>query len=244
MTQTELLKHKNHFPNCVFVKLIPKINVQAERNEQRSSSSLAINTRQSVELELTIRFGLQEIEFPGGTISFGLRRGELKVKLENGEMPIESMGLVTPLPIEVIREVQKEKGFKGTLGEKSNVEASNKATEKEAYKEYAVYTKGTEEEPIWVFSSKSQDEMLSGQLTKESLGVIDVATGPCKVEATFEIKAHRDLYIKDYAPLDRCMRVTDISRNKIALFRRLFLLKIILKRVQSQPCLSRVEGQI
>jgi hypothetical protein len=244
MTQTELLKYENHFPNCVSVKLIPKINVQTERNEQSSSSSLAINARQPVELELTIRFGLQEIEFPGGTVFFGLRRGELKVKLENGKMLMEEMGLVKPLQLEFSKEIQKETGFKGTLGEKSNVEASNKATEKEAYKEYAVHTKGTEEEPIWVFSSKSQDEMLSGQLTKESLGIIDVTNGLCKVRATFEIKAHRDLHITDYVPLDKYMRVKDISRNKIALFRRLFLLKVILKKVQLQPYLSRVEGQI
>jgi hypothetical protein len=244
MPQTELLENENHFPDCVFVKLIPKFIVKTERNEPSSPFSLAINTRQSVGIELTIRFGTQEIEFPGGTVSFGLRRGELRMKLENGKMPIEEMGLVTLFQREITKDIQTEKGFKGTLGGKSSAEASNKITETAIYKECTVYTKGTEEEPIWNFLPRSKEKILFGQLTKESLGRIDAATRPCKVEVAFTIRGSEDLYVMESAGLGGLMRAKNISSNKTAVLTREFFLRFIWKKVQLQSYLSRVQGQI
>jgi hypothetical protein len=247
MSQIEQPEYENIFCNLVFVKLIlePKINAQKQEKEPQLSMS---SSPLEVTIELTIRFGLQEIEFPWGTISFGLRRGKLKMKLENGKMPIEKMGkdFVTPYQIEVVREVQNEKGYKGTVSEKPSAEASYKTTEKETCKEYPVYTEGPEEKPIWIFSPESQKKVLFGQLTKGSLGIIDITDTerPCEVEATFEIRGAEDLYITDYASLDRKIRVNDISRNKIAVILRKLLLDVILKKVQLQPYLSRVKGQI
>ncbi len=168
------------------------------------------------------------------------------MKLENGKMPIEKMGkdFVTPYQIEFVKEVQSEKGYKGTVSERPSAEASYKTTEKETYKEYPVYTEGPEEKPIWIFSPKSQEKVLFGQLTKRSLGIIDITGRPCEVEATFEIRGAEDLYITDYAPLDGWIRVKNISRNKFAVCRRLFLRNVVLKKVQLQPYLSRVKGQI
>lgn len=97
-----------------------------------------------------------------------------------------------------------------------------------------VTTKGSEENPAWVFAVETGQLVLKGLLKQKLLGTLNVKARPCYVEATFEV-SKRDIYITDAEGL----WPPNISRNKLAVLERIIVLRLLESKFQ--PYVSRVE---
>lgn len=193
----------------------------------------------AVHLHLTIRFGQQEIKLPEGRVWFGLKRGLLKLKLENGKIPTGNMGLTPTVELELVRE-QPEYNQAG----EANIAVAGGVSTQDAVKRSShmmsrscqVSTTGTEEAPVWEFAVETSEAILEGQLTEAWLGTIEANTQLSGVSATFEVWGQRDICLTHAEGL----WATDISRNKEALLEREFFLRFIKPKLQ--PYLSQVGG--
>ncbi len=249
MTQipTSRVEPANRFPDCVFMKLHNE-----PLDEKRRSPLVTIFTqyqsdnRRKVDLKLTIRFGRHEIKTPklGSSVQFGLRGGELKLKLENGEMPLETMGLKSEFATEIEIETGRETGreieahlaMSGGLKDKG----TSKQSDKVKRKVYQCRTRGDETNPIWVFEAKTGEQgILEGQLTQERLGIVEIADEICYVKATFQIRMQSDLYLIESGGL---LGASNLSRNKSAFIERAFFQQFVERKLQ--PHLSQVEMQL
>jgi len=225
---------RNNFPDCVFVKL-------------HSLPQVASQTPGEVELHLTIRFGEQTIKLPSGDqVCFGLKRGELKLKLSKGKMPLERMGLTAPFQVkfEVEEQYQEGSGREASLSKELGVKltGSSSSADKVQYQLYQAWTRGTEVEPVWVFAAQVQD-FLSGSLQQERLGTVEVEGNPCIVAATFEISQQVDIcLIQSESILPGRLRLKRLSLSKQQHIQREFFLRCIAPKFR-QP-LSYVEHQL
>ena len=223
------LRLTNNFPDCVFIKLHTPY---CERDENRPDLA-------DFDLGLTIRFGEEQIGVLGGSISFGLKRGELKLKLVNAKMPIEKHGLTAPLEIEVSSEIQNENGNESELSILSSptakIKGTGKRTTKTITKAYSVSTRGTEEEPVWIFEAITHEGILKGQANKELLGLVCILARTCSIKASFEIHGQRDIHLTGA----RGLWPENIGRNKLAIIEREIFLRYISPKLE--PCLSFTE---
>lgn len=239
---TDQLKIENRLPDCVLMKLH---STSAQQEQVTSlilstlSKPLAISSGE-INLKLTIRFYKQKISVPGGQVEFGLKRGELKLSLENGTMPLEKVLLKSRLVPEIEVECQQE-----NTGEiEANIAIapalknrdSYKTAMKSKYLANQVSTRGTEEEPVWVFECKTNESFLVGQLTEEPLGMIHIKSAPCRVKATFEVRGQRDLFLIESEGLFKAKK---LSRNKTAWLTIEFLRRFIEPNLK--PYLSQVD---
>jgi hypothetical protein len=237
--------HLNKFPNCVYIKIhtLQSIKAVADPMSDLSDDSGISELNKCFDLLLTIRFGEEEIKVAGGVISFGLKRGELRFNLENGMMPIESQELTGVLQNQIELQMQEEKTreFEGSTsisaagGVMTRKKAANKTSTIGDVKIYSIYTKGTEERPIWVFEAKSHEPILKGQMTKVLIGRVSILENECSIDAVFEIRGQRDIFLTDAGGLWS----PDIGRNKLAVLEREIFLRFIAPKLR--PYLSRVE---
>lgn len=258
VSQVEIaqLKPLDRFPSCVSIRL----HSTPVPHEESSRSVLISTTPQQpvvleTDLSLTIRFGEQEIKVPGGQVWFGLKRGQLRLKLENGRIPLEKVALIAPLELAIEVEDQQESGASGELnlsltgvfqpdpaamGSGVGVKGgfTSKKGTKVKHKVHQCINGGTEVEPNWIFESKVEEQILVGQRTQEKLGTVEISTNPCQVKATFEVSGQVDIRLTRASGL----WVSDIGRNKAALIERLFFLRFIAPKLQ--PYLSQVEVQL
>jgi len=231
---TKMERPRNNFPDCVFVKL-------------HSQPQVASQIPGEVELHLTIRFGEQIIKLPNGAqVVFGLKRGELKLKLSQCRMPLEKMGLTAPFQVEIEVEEQYQEGSskEASLSKELGIKlmGSSSSTDKVQYKIHQVWTKGTEVEPVWVFAAQVQD-LLSGSLRQERLGVVEVEGNPCVVAATFEVSQQTDICLVEPEDiLPKKLSLEKLSMSKQQHIRREFFLRCIAPKFQ-QP-LSQVEHRL
>jgi len=239
------LQTENRFPDCVLMKL-HCVPVELEQPEQVTTLILSPDARstttttKTISLKLTIRFAKQTINSPGGQVTFGLKRGELDLKLINGRIPLEKMGLVATFELELEVEEQQEQGREAeaniaVAGGVKTKDAS-KSTIKTKSTRSRVAHRGTEENPIWEFSMAPT---LSGRLAEQPLGTIELNGLPCSVEATFSVRSQSDIELFDVAGL---LKAKNLSRNKTAWATREFFLRFIAPKLQ--PHISRVEGQL
>lgn len=244
--QSNQLIPENRFPDCVFMKL----HSEPVRSQKRSVLGLLPQSAtkspqlKQVDLKLTIRFGKQTIQCPGGTVQFGLKRGELKLKLENSRIPLEKIGLKASFAKTVEVEEQQEKGreSEATLAVAGGVKTKNtgKTATKSKFMLDRVTNHGLEEEPAWEFEGQGGAEpVLQGQLTEELLGTIELMGHPCCLRATFEIRGRSDIHLFDS---DGLLRAKNLSRNKTAWATQEFFLRFIAPKLQ--PHISQVEGHL
>jgi hypothetical protein len=200
---------------------------------------------EQLDLKLTIRFGKQTIKAPGGTIEFGLKRGELALQLENGKIPLEKVALKAEFAKALEVEEQLEKGRESEAAIAVAAGVKTKDTDKVARKIKQVVpqvtNRGTEEQPIWEFQVQASQErlILLGQLTEEAIGILEITGTPCSLVATFCIQNQSDIYLLDSTGL---IAGRNLSHNKTAWATREFFLRFIAP--QLQPHLSRVEGAL
>lgn len=191
-----------------------------------------------IELKATIRFSEQELEVLGGKVWFGLKRGTLRLAIENGRMPLETMGLVVPFENEIevdsIQESTQETELKITVPSGFRDRRSLRESNSRQRKIYQCYTKGTETEPIWGFEVK-RDLVLTGQLTEVTLGRIEVSEKPCTIKAKFEVDSPKDLHLTRASGIFP----ENIGTNKLAILERELFFRFVASRLQ--PILSEVE---
>lgn len=240
---TSQLEPLNQFPDCVFMKLHTLTQPEALPPILISASKQQNTTTKNIDLKLTIRFGEQEIKAPGGCVRFGLKRGNLKLGLENCKIPLETMGLIARFENEIELEVQQENGKEAEVhaaaASSMKFKGTNKKSTKSKYRTCQCHTQGTEIEPVWVFQAKTEEPILKGQITEERLGKVEIITKPCAVKAKFEVRGQRDLYLSESEGL---FGAKNLSRNRTALFTRHFFLQFIESKLQ--PYLSQVEVRL
>ena len=248
------LQTENRVPDCVFMKLHPApVQSAASPLGFQVAESPPVPSTDQIDLKLTIRFNKVTMKYPGGTIEFGLKRGEFTLQLENGRIPLEKVALKAEFAKALEVEEQSEKGrgselsLSGGSGMMPSMGANFKMadTDKVAHKTKQIVpqitNRGTEEQPVWEFKVQagSKDLILLGQLTEEAIGTLEVTKTPCSCTATFTIRNQSDLHLFDASGL---ISGKNLSRNKLAWIERELFLRFIAPKLQ--PHLSRVEGQL
>lgn len=197
---------------------------------------------EQIDLKLTIRFGKQTIKVPGGTVEFGLRRGELALQIENGKIPLEKVKLKSEFAtvLEVEEQTEKARESEAAIAVAAGLKTkdANKVSSKTKRLVSQVINRGTEEAPCWEFQVHLSPEhrILLGQLTEEPLGTLEVRESPCSLTATFTIQQQSDIHLFDASGL---IAGKNLSRNKTAWATREFFLHLIAAKLR--PHLSRVE---
>jgi len=211
---------------------------------------------QQIKLYLTINFSEQWECLGEGYIKFGLKGGELRLKLENSEIPYESrtlagyMGLSLPpnkqqyqstkQPKNIgIRERAKNIFSTGVTADiESNIVVGSKSSSANQcpISLCHVTTKISEEHPAWIFEEERDELVLKGSLKKVNLATLNILTLPCRVEATFEV-SQRNVCLTDAEGL----WLPDLSRNKKAVLDRLIVQRLL--EPKFKPYLSRAELQ-
>jgi hypothetical protein len=199
---------------------------------------------QQIDLYLSVNFNAHWEPLLGGRFKFGLTGGKLRLKLENGEMPLATRELsgLFDLCVQDVKQqqqdIENQSRVETAVGESKpgvqNKPATEKTTKQIAQSQLTscqVSTEGSEANPTWLFGVKTGKPILKGLLKKAKLGTLNVTGQPWRVEATFEVSAP-DVHLTDAEDLWH----HDISPNKHAVLERkliLFLLETKLKRYLS-----------
>jgi hypothetical protein len=209
---------------------------------------------QQINLHLTINFNEQWESLRKGRVKFGLKGGELRLKLENSEVPFESRELNGSFELSIPIQRQEHLGSKAQKsresrtrpvdsalnGRKAKAETNIGTEQKLATTEQSpvsvchITTKVSEENPTWVFEEEVGRPVLKGALKKAKLATLNVLALPCRIEATFEV-SKRDVCLTDAEGL----WPPDLSRNKRAVLDRLIVQRLL--EPKFQPYLSRAE---
>ncbi|NCR29009.1 MAG: hypothetical protein GPJ20_22550 [Microcystis aeruginosa BS13-10] len=241
----EVTEHDNKCPECLHLE----ISGEPVASESKGPFSLFKKSEpEAFSLSVRINFNQQWLVFSFGRVKFGLRGGELRLKLENGQMPSELRN--EALKKILARELEIERQSGGEQESKSQVEASvtpdlSKASlkgvgeqrqkksqvDKFQLKIAQVSHKGANNQPVWVFENRTGEPVLIGELA-DSLGKMLIAGVPWSVEATFTHEM-RQVVITGLENLFK----DDISGHKLNVF-ELAVAKLFLKH-KTQPYLSR-----
>ncbi len=244
---------ENKCPDCLYIEL-EGIPVQPD-SQEHLEFWIASSQQYYIELYLTLNFSEQWEVLNKGRIKFGLKGGELRLKLENSEIPYESRKLMGSIELDIPQKRQAVKGLqmqkskdvrafvlKSALnGNKTRIQATAdtepklRQTEPMSVTACHITTKVSEENPVWIFEEEMGEEpILKGLLNKAKLATLHVLALPCRVEATFEV-SKRDVCLTAAEGL----WPPDISRNKRAVLDRLIIQRLLEPKLK--PYLSRVE---
>ncbi len=244
----EVTEHDNKCPECLHLE----ISGEPVASESKGPFSLFKKSEpEAFSLSVRINFNQQWLVFSFGRVKFGLRGGELRLKLENGQMPSELRNeALKKILAREARELEIERQSGGEQESKSQVEASvtpdlSKASlkgvgeqrqkksqvDKFQLKIAQVSHKGANNQPVWVFENRTGEPVLIGELA-DSLGKMLIAGVPWSVEATFTPEM-RQVVITGLENLFK----DDISGHKLNVF-ELGFAKLFLKH-KTQPYLSR-----
>jgi hypothetical protein len=234
----------NRFPHCIRMELeISPIKPEGIINKIRQKEP------EQIDLILNIHFGEheEEIHYGSGNVIFGIKRGELKIKLTNGEVPLKNIKLKGEFQTVVETEVQEERGSENQgavqVGIKNReITSSRKTAQKKSEKvkntEYQVRTGGGNlNEPSWIFEVKTNQEILEGLLQDAELATIDVKSKPCSLEATFGVKKTEDIFITN----GELLWSKNITKKKIAVIERGIVRLLLNEIINQQPYLSYVK---
>lgn len=202
-------------------------------------------TSQQVNLLLTINFNEDWEElFQGLHVKFGLKGGELKLDLKNCQSRYRDRRgrrISEEVTVEIVDQRGGEHGGSISVQELPRFSAnySVKKTSGESYKFQRIFdlitTKGSEEQPVWVFETTAGESILKGMLEGLKIATLRVTQIPYQVVTTFEVTKH-DLYLTGARGL---WFPDNIGRNRWAVLERAIATHILEHRVK--PYISRVE---
>jgi hypothetical protein len=238
-------EHDNKCPECLHLEI---------SGEPVASESKGVFPRfkksepEAFSLSVRINFNEQWLDFRFGRVKFGLRGGELRLKLENGQMPSElrneALKKILARELEIERQLGGEQESKfqleGTVTpdlSKASLKGVREQRRKESQgdkfqlKIAQISHKGANNQPVWVFENRTGEPVLIGELA-DSLGKMLIAGVPWSVEATFTHEM-RQVVITGLENLFK----DDISGHKLNVF-ELAVAKLFLKH-KTQPYLSR-----
>ena len=240
-------EHENKCPECLHLEISGEVVAPESKgifpNRKKSEPGL-------IALFLTINFNEQWVDFSFGRVKFGLRGGELRLKLKNGTMPSELRNKDLKKLLERELSVERQAGgeqerksqVKGSLApdlSKAGLEAVGEDRQKDSrsdkfqLKIAQISHKGADVQPVWVFENKSGEPVLIGELA-DSLGkmLIDVEEKFCSIEATFTPEMRQVVV----TGLENWLK-SDISGSKLKAFELGFAKKLL--KDKTQPYLSR-----
>jgi hypothetical protein len=218
MTDLTGITHENKFQDCVYIE--PTVN---RKNEKAN-------------LLFTIVFGkhLESNTF-FGEIRFGIKRGELRLEIENGKLfPsdiefIQVYSIATTVAIEEeqadTRSSTKKVGAttKGTYSISPSVESTLNAEEertdemgkKTKYsftkKKYHLKANWDFTKPRWEFYNQMLDVLLDGMVEKLRFATITIEGSPLIVRYTFDVKP-KDI---SYTELHHFLDAEKVNKNKM-----------------------------
>jgi hypothetical protein len=200
-----------------------------------------------IDLHLTIQFNELSESLPSGRIAFGIKGGQLKLKLENGKISYGLRELTSSLelsPQEARQELEGSNTQSGVEASVAEIQSGAKAsvgteqtedtTEPFKLATCQVTTKGSQKNPAWVFEVETGEPVLKGSLKNAKLATLKAIAFPCYIEATFEVSL-RDIYLTE----TKGLWPQNINRNQLAVLKR-GIAQLLLKR-KFQPYLSRQE---
>lgn len=229
---------KNFYPNCVSLKL--------HVDSGESGAGKALENRRFL-INLTIVFGEeQEIEFPGifksgflkGKLTFGLRKGWLKLSLDGCCLPLENVHLEKPLKIFLEQEIEQEISGEAEIGasiiptsnpdnsSRIGIKGSRKRVEKFRFDLFQIRKVGSEQMPTWIFEALPPEPTLQGSLKSKTLGEFIFLDKASRIEAVFCSRAE-DIRIT----WGEIGSTKNISRNKIALIERAIAMKYLAQEI-------------
>lgn len=190
---------ENKCPKCLFMKLDLKEELDYFKLHGPQGELIIKKPETKIHLHLTINFNEQWEELVFGRVKFGLKGGELSIKLNNGIMPYDQREIYRPLEVyvEKTREVsRKNSNWKSIKLKASKIPAeaeiggneTSKVSNKFRFVSCQVSTKGSVENPVWEFKVETEEPVLKGTL-KRSLGTIirQDTEKSCCLDATFEV---------------------------------------------------------
>ena len=189
-------QHENRCPDCLWMGL----------------KAIPVQSENIILLFLIITFNEQWEPLLNGHVKFGFKGGELRLRLENGQIPYDCRSLTGSFELSIKNERGESDPFLSTL--------------------CRVTTNGSEENPGWVFERKMGSQVLKGSLPGEKLGTLTVIDKPCEVEAKFEVLL-RYLHLTDAEGL----WPANISRNKQIVLKRAIAKHLLESKLK--PYLSR-----
>ena len=190
----------NRLPNCL------SMDIKGERIFRFPNLFAKRDEYKQIDLFLTIRFNEHWYDLPGGRIRFGINGGQLTLKLENGEIPLDLIDLSGPFNLAVSVKRVKKDTTKGKKGVKVSAQGGEISQESEETAEYSdeisfiacqVTTKGTNTNPVWVFEEKQEERVLKGLLKSAKLATMNILAKPCVVRAEFDI-SNKNIQITDF----------------------------------------------
>lgn len=235
---------ENKCPDCLYIKL-EGIPVQSDSHEEHDVGCASTQTQQ-IDLYLTIKFNEQWEALKGGGIKFGLKGGELRLKLENSEILDESRYLSGAIELVGQNHQQELQGnpdkkhlanrrpFNFTINGNQPKELKLPVIQPDKIGFCHVTTNVSQENPAWVFEAEISEQVLKGSLHQAKLATLNITALPCRVEATFAI-SKLDLCLTDVEGLWS----SDISRNKKAVLERLIVQRLL--EPKFKPYLSKAE---
>jgi len=108
---------ENKYPDCLYMELEGTL-VQPD-NRQHLEFWTTSTQRQQIDLHLTLHFNEQWESLHKGRVKFGLKGGELRLKLENSEIPYESRELVGSIELYTKKENQEAKRSQAAKGKQA-----------------------------------------------------------------------------------------------------------------------------
>jgi hypothetical protein len=238
-------KPENRCPGYFLMKL-EGIRVQPEKQGIFKPKSQLAATDQ-IKLYLSILFNEPGEQSRGSQIQFGLKGGELRLRLENGTMPSASRQLNGLFDLSGQKAKQSQQGTnnqggvtlptsEGNPGAKTSLDIQETLKKNDGYQfpVCRITSRGSEENPTWVFAGEKDKPVLKGLLKRVLLGTLYVTAKPCIVEATFCVSAE-DIYITN---TDKLLPQT-ISKKKKTVIDRAIARRLLKRKLK--PYLSRQE---
>lgn len=237
----QLIQRENKCPDCIYMEIESDTVDYPQKHLKRLLSRITRTQgkkEKHLKLLLSIHFNEHWELLPGGMVKFGLRRGELRLRLEGSRIPLNSRELGVLLTTDIPTERQCQSGKEGQDGLtasindrkleiKVNAETKQTSAISDSFRfiNNQISIKGDETNPAWVFEVKTGEPILKGILKSAILGTLDVIEQPCSVKATFEASLMKDSYVTDaqgiYPP--------NISKKPRAMIERA-LVKHLLKK--------------
>ena len=237
---------ENRYPGCVAMKLHlkPYGDEALPSMLARFRRAPAATCADMFRISLTITFGgQQEIDIPrgqrlglpGGRATFGIRRGQLKLALQNCTMPLEKVELADDFQVSetVERQTSRSAKVQGTLAlDKRSIgtESTEGRTEKRLEKVFQVKKTGSESFPAWTFEADEAHNLLEGTLREQLLGLLSVALPSYEINAVFTVRGE-DIQIT----WGQIGGTENIHRNKLAIIERGIVLRYLRPLIQDSP---------
>jgi hypothetical protein len=161
------------------------------------------STPEQVNLALSIYFGEYTLTLKDGRkISLRLKRGELRLNLENCRIALSNIKLKDELPVKIEEERQREKSSEAQAKTSVSVNLGATTTKKDGTKEsqkikvinYLIKLKWSSDCPYWEFICQGESAALEGALDCD-LAIMDILNNPCQLWASFESPQIENIYV-------------------------------------------------